>query len=380
MKRVQEQGTLQITKDLSKLDGIYYIFVCVGTPQVTTGRTDLSQLWGAVEELAPYLPEQAGFIIKDTVPVGTADDVQAWFDQRNQRVEVISYPEFLREGKTMEDVRNPTRIILGGHAKYPRLMMLRRLLAQQTTPIMVTTRKNAEMMKYAANAFLATKISFINQIAQLCEAFDTDIQTIARGIGLDPRIGQAFLGAGIGFGGPSLPKDLTSLISQAEAHQIEAPLLHAVNKVNQQQRDWVIAKLSERLGELKGKRLAVWGVTFKGGTENIRNSVALTVIEKLSSQGATLHIYDPYGMERLKRKWEEERFTFCGELSPDLWKAVELAEALIILTDWQEFKEADLLKVKKLLKSPLIIDGRNLYYPEMMREQGFEYVSVGRKV
>ena len=206
-------------------------------------------------------------IIKSAVPVGTADQVQDWFDQRNQKVEVISYPEFLRKGNTMEDIRNPIRIILGGHADHPRFIMLRRLLTKHHVPIMVTTRKNAEMIKYAANAFLATKISFINQLAQLCEKVGSDVQTVARGIGMDPRIGQAFLGAGIGFGGPCLPKDLMSLISQAHLYQIEVPLFDAVLSVNQQQEDWVPAKLAKMLGSVEDKTISIWGDTLKGGLQ-----------------------------------------------------------------------------------------------------------------
>jgi len=355
-QRLRKQGKLEITQDLSILSNIDYVMVCM--------ETDLASLWATVEQMAAYLLDHAAVIIKNTVPVGTADLVQDWFKQKYQPIEVISYPHFFREGKTIEDIRNPSRIILGGDADHPRMTNLRRILAKHHSPILVTTRKNAEMIKYAAHAFLATKTSFINEIARVCEGFGLDVQTIAQGIGMDPHIGQAFLKAGIGFEGPSLPNDLSSLINQAREHHIEVPLLDAVGRVNQQQKEWVLTKLKENFDTIEGKRMGIWAV--------IHHSDVLSLIEKLQGYGAALQIYDPF------RTTTEGNFR--GKLCLHPLEAVEHADVLLILTDWQEFKEVDLFDVKKRLQSPLVIDGRNLYPPDLMKELGFQYVSVGRKV
>lgn len=366
---------LEISVELAKLADVDFLFVCIENPDL---------LWTIVRELEPILPKTVSLIIKSTVPVGTADEIQHWFNQKRKGVEVISNPEFLREGKMLTDTLHPTRIILGGDANRPGMKTLRTLLARHALPIMVTTRKNAEMIKLASNAFLAAKISFINQMAPICEELGADIQTVSRGMGLDPRIGQAFLGAGIGFGGPGLPEAMGVLIRHAKQHQLSTPLLDAVMMINHQQREWMIKRLEKQIGGLGGKILAVWGVTFKGGTDDVSQSVSLGIIEMLLQEKASLQIYDPSGLLQLK-EWLLERGMFqrYGDqirLSTSLLESVNQASSLLILTDWQEFKEVNLIKIKERMKQPLIIDGRNLFPPQLMRQIGFKYVSVGRKV
>ncbi len=383
-EKVKEDGMIHITSRVEDIQDISYLFVCVGTPEGDQGETDLSYLWAAIEQCSPYLREEACFIIKSTVPVGTGDQVQAWFDKQGKAVQVLSYPEFLREGKTLEDFRQPSRIVIGGDVNHPRVMELRQLLAEYSLPLLLTSRRDAEMIKYAANAFLATKISFINQMAQLCETLGTDIQTVAKGIGMDPRIGQAFLAAGIGYGGPCLPKDVASLMEQGRKQDLEMPILAAVARVNHDQRRWVRNQLRKQWGQLKGHVLAIWGVTFKGGSEDVRESPAVWVLEDLLKEGVHLQLYDPYGLESLKELWESRGVleSYAGQVqwAKTCWDSLEHVEGLVILTDWQEFKEVDLHRLKTVLPSSLIIDGRNLFYPSMMKQLGFKYISVGRKV
>ncbi|WP_134702231.1 UDP-glucose/GDP-mannose dehydrogenase family protein [Ammoniphilus sp. YIM 78166] len=383
-EKVKEDGIIHITNRVEDIQEVVYLFVCVGTPEGKEGKTDLRPLWAAVEQSSPYLREDACFIIKSTVPVGTGDQVQAWFNEKGKAVQVLSYPEFLREGKTLEDFRQPSRIVMGGDPHHPRVKELRHLLAEFSLPLLLTSRRDAEMIKYAANAFLATKISFINQMAQLCEVLGSDIQTVAKGIGMDPRIGQAFLAAGIGYGGPCLPKDMASLMEQGRMQDLEMPLLAAVTRINDDQRQWVRSQLRKQWGELKGRFLAVWGVTFKGGSEDVRESQAVSVLEDLLGEGVHIQLYDPFGLEPLKRQWESRGVleSYAGQVqwAKNCWESLERTEGLVILTDWQEFKEVDLQRLKTELPSAFIVDGRNLFYPSMMDQLGFKYVSVGRKV
>ncbi len=375
-RRAKLSNRLDVSIDFYKLSGIHFLFVCV---------ENIHLLWTVVHKMASFLSaDKACLIIKSTVPVGTADEIQQWFDEKRKGIEVISFPNFLRKGETMADILQPARIILGGDGNQPGMKALRKLLACDSLPIMVTTRKNAEMIKLASNAFLAAKISFMNQIAQICEGLGVDIQTVSRGMGLDPRIGQAFLEAGIGFGGPGLPNDMHLLIEQAKQYQWTTPLLDAVMMINHQQSEWAIEKVKEKFGKLEGRTLAVWGVTFKGETDEISQSVSLGILETLLKEKVILQIYDPGGLPRLKEKWVAEGIFQRHETQIRIYthplESVEQASALLILTNWQEFKEVNLTRVKERMECPLIIDGRNLFPPLMMKELGFEYISVGRKV
>ena len=283
----------------------------------------------------------------------------------------------------MEDIRHPSRIIIGGDGNHHRVKALRHLLVEYGLPILVTSRKDAELIHYAVHMFLATKISFINQLAQICEGIGSDIQIVARGMGMDPRIGQASLTAGIGFGG-SLSKDLETLINQGKSIGVDMPLLKAVSAVNNGQREWIGAQLKKQWGTLSGRRLAAWGITFKGGTEDIDESAAVLVLEHLLEEGLHLHIFDPHGMKSLQTLWESNGILSCYgnqvHWQQDKWGSLENADGLVILTDWQEFREIDLQRLKEELRRPLVIDGRNLFYPDMMKQLGIQYISVGRKV
>lgn len=374
-EKVRNLGLLEITQSFETLGSAGFIFVCA----------EEGQLWPMMEQACDGIADDGCIIIKGTVSVGTGDQLQDWFDRKGKRVLVMSSPAFLQRGRVLEDLRHPSRVILGGDAYHPRLIELRHLLADLGQfPIVVTKRKEAEMIGLASNAFLATKTSFINQIAQLCDALDTDIRTIARGIGMDPSIGQAFLVPGIGFEGPSLSKDLLSLIEQGNERGVETPLLEAVRTVNDAQKDWMRNQLVSQLGSLEGKTLAIWGVSLKGGVQEMIYSPAVYVLEQLLAEGAIVHIHDPYDLNKLRKLWESretiEKAKGRAHWCEDKWEAIEGADALVILTDWQEYQEIDLFRLKDSLKKPFIFDGRTLFHSDMMKEMGFRYISVGRKV
>ncbi|GAB7387243.1 UDP-glucose/GDP-mannose dehydrogenase family protein [Bacillaceae bacterium] len=359
------------------------VFVCVGTPEGENGETDLSQIDRALAETAPFLREDVYLLVKSTVPVGTADRIALSWRERGKRWHVVSNPEFLREATALRDFLHPDRIVLGVENEADS-RRIRRLFAPFRAPILVTTRRNAEMIKYAANAFLATKISFINQLAQVAEELGADIDIVAKGMGLDRRIGQAYLQAGIGFGGPCLEKDLVSLISQSRRCGLEVPLFQAVLQVNDRQQAAFCRRVEERFPDLRQRCFAVWGLSYKGGTDDIRCSPAVKIVEHLWQRGASLRVYDPQAMPRAKRLWRDrigsesgqQRLSFAG----DRWEAVEGADALLILTDWLEFIETDWQPLKEKMASPVVFDGRNLFTPWEMERYGIEYHSIGRKV
>ncbi|RXT08980.1 UDP binding domain-containing protein [Ammoniphilus sp. CFH 90114] len=337
---------IEPTGELSiPLETIKFVFLCV----------DSSQFWSVVEETVSFLTKDTCLIIHPTVPIGTGDQLQDWCDQKGLKVVVASC--------AMMEIQHPSHIVIGGQANHPKLKELRHIMLSYDVPILMTTRKEAEIIQYTRNAFLATKMSFINQVASFCETFGGDIQTIARGIGMDPRIGQGALKAGIGFG-ESLSDNLLSLIEQGKQNGVKTPLLEAVQEINDVQGDWVKNRLRRELGALEGKTIAIWGV---------RDQPALDIIEQLLAEGMELHLYDPF----LSSDHSFPRNTIWHA---DKWKTVEQAEALIILQECQPFQEVDLLHLKEKLNHPLILDGRNLFYPDMMDMLGFRYIPVGRKV
>lgn len=369
-EKVRSQGLLEVTQSIEALGDAAFLFMC----------TNEDLFMPMMERLCEGIIDDGCLIIKTTVPVGTGDRVQDWLNKKGKLALVVSSPSFLREGQMLEDFRHPPRIILGGDGHDPRLIELRHLFADLGQfPIVVTGRKEAEMMGLASDAFVATKISFINQMAQLCDALGADIRTVARGIGMDPGIGQAFMTPGIGFWGKHLPHALSSLIKQGNERGVETPLLNAVQVINDFQRDWMHRQLVSEFGSLEGRSLAIWGVTFNGG-EELDGSPALFVMERLLAEGAVMHIHDPYGMNKVKQLWQSRRGFEKVIWCEDKWNAVSGADALLILTDWQEYQEADLFRLKKSLKESLIFDGRTLFHSDMMKEMGFRYISVGRKV
>ena len=353
------------------------IFLCVGTPPRADGRADLCQVEEVARTIAPMLDGYKLIVEKSTVPARTA----RWIDWtirrlagREREFDVASNPEFLREGTAVRDFLAPDRIVIGADSDRARTRLLA-LYAPFACPIVLTSVTTAELIKQTANAFLATKISFINMIADLCEDLGVDVATVARGVGLDPRIGHEFLKAGLGFGGSCLPKDLSALIRVAEDHGVDVAMLREVERVNTARVDRLLAKVEHALWVLRHKVIAVLGVAFKPNTDDIRGAPSLSVLPRLQAAGALLRVYDPAAAPRLQALYPpDERLAYVA--SP--YEAARDAHALVILTDWEEFRALDLARLRALMRTPIVVDGRNLFEPAAMRAAGFEYYSLGR--
>ena len=373
------------------------IFIAVGTPQSETGDADLSYVEAVACEIARSLTGYRVVVEKSTVPVYTNEWIRLAM-QRNgaspKLFDVVSNPEFLREGTAVEDFLHPDRIVVGSDSEaasglleaiYAPLTsgeyygskgaIAGRCTASAPPPLLNTSTKSAEIIKHASNAFLAMKISFINAVSNLCEATDADIEQVARGIGLDGRIGPRFLRPGIGYGGSCFPKDVAAFRSVAEQMGVDFGLLSEVEKINAQQKKRFLAKVRSALWTLRGKRLAVLGLAFKGETDDIRESPALDLVEMLLAEGCTIAAYDPAAMERA-----EQRLPANAQLryAEDAYAAAAQADALLVLTDWREFAELDLKRLRNAMQYAIVVDGRNLFEPKTMREYGFTYISVGR--
>jgi UDPglucose 6-dehydrogenase len=352
------------------------VFIGVGTPSRRgDGHADLSYVFAAAEEIARALTGHTVVVTKSTVPVGTSRQVEAIIRKVNPLADfdMASNPEFLREGSAIEDFRHPDRVVVGCDNERARAVMreVYRPLYLNETPIIFTTRESAELIKYAANAFLATKITFINEMATLCERVGGDVQDVARGIGLDKRIGGKFLHAGPGYGGSCFPKDTLALVKTAREAGAPVQLVEAVVAVNDARKHAMAEKIKAAFGGVAGKTIAVLGLTFKPNTDDMRDSPSLTILPALQSAGAAIRAYDPEGAGEAAKLLN---LTFCG----DAYEALEGADGVVILTEWNEFRALDLNKVKAALKRPLMVDLRNIYRPSQMAADGFEYVSVGR--
>ena len=352
------------------------IFIAVGTPQQKNGEVDLSFVKSAARTIGKFLDSYAVVINKSTVPVGTAKLVKKIISKKYRGdFEVVSNPEFLREGNAVKDFMNPERIIIGAESAKAR-KIINKLYQPFNCPILNTSLETAEMIKYASNAFLATKISFINEIANVCEKVNADVEEVSAGMGMDSRIGKSFLDAGLGYGGSCFPKDIKALHNIALKNNYRFKLLKAVIQVNNDQRKLLAAKTKKLLGSLKNKKICLWGLAFKPNTDDFRESAAIDLIKLFQKEGAMINAYDP------KVNYEEfiNRNNFKNKINfhPDKYAALRKCDALIIATEWNEFKKADLKKVKKLLKKLVIVDGRNIYEVEKMRELGFRYAGVGR--
>jgi UDPglucose 6-dehydrogenase len=354
------------------------VMIAVGTPSRRgDGFADVSFVLDAAREIARDLKGQTIVVTKSTVPVGTGDQVEEAIGtaRGNRDIIVVSNPEFLREGAAIEDFKRPDRIVVGTTEARARHVMreLYRPLYLNETPILFTDRRTAELIKYASNAFLATKITFINEMADLCEKVGGNVQDVARGMGLDRRIGSKFLHAGPGFGGSCFPKDLAALAATAAQHDRPATIVEAVMAKNASRRLAMVERIVAACGgSVAGKTLAVLGLTYKPGTDDMREAPSLVILPALAKQGAKVRAYDPAGMDE------------ASKLIPDLTTAADPyacmdgADALIILTEWDQFRALDLSRVQQMLRSPVIIDLRNIYKPEDMAERGFLYTSVGR--
>ncbi|MBL0732754.1 MAG: UDP-glucose/GDP-mannose dehydrogenase family protein [Desulfosarcina sp.] len=376
-KRNIKSGRLKFTTDTIKaVQESEVIFICVGTPSNENHAADLSAVEEAAGSIGQYMNDYKVVINKSTVPVGTAELVKKLIIQNQPQkidVDVVSNPEFLREGAAVKDFENPDRIIIGTDSSRAEeiLTSLYKSVARTDRPIMVTDIKSAELIKYAGNSMLATRISFMNQLAHLCEKTGADIKAVSRGLGLDRRIGSRFLHAGIGYGGSCFPKDVKALISTLKEHGCDADLFEAVHRINEKQKTLVVDKLKS-VSEIKESVIAVWGISFKPKTDDIREAPSIRIIKELQNLGARIKAYDPIAVENAKQIFNDVEFFN----SP--YEAIKDCDALTVVTEWDEFRNLDLRAVKALLKKPVIIDGRNIYDPKEMRELGFTYLGIGR--
>jgi UDPglucose 6-dehydrogenase len=354
------------------------VFIAVGTPSRRgDGYADLSYVYAATREIAAALSGFTLVVTKSTVPVGTGDEIERIIREArpDADVSVVSNPEFLREGAAIRDFKHPDRIVVGTREEHARRVMaeIYRPLYLNQAPILYTDRRSAELIKYAANAFLATKITFINEIADLCERVGADVQEIARGIGLDNRIGSKFLHAGPGFGGSCFPKDTVALIKTGQDHAAPLRIVETVAAVNDTRKRAMARKVSGALGgNLRGKTVAVLGLTFKPNTDDMREAPAIPLITALQDMGAKVRAYDPVGMAQAKNEFGDVVFT------EDAYDCAKGADALAIVTEWEQFRALDLERLKQVMKQPVLIDLRNVYRPDEMVRAGFVYDSVGR--
>jgi len=368
--------TLDVAAVLPQADAV---FIAVGTPSRRgDGHADLSYVYAAAEEMAPLLRDGAVVVDKSTVPVGTGDEVEAIIRKACTQLKfsVASNPEFLREGAAIDDFKRPDRVVIGVNDEHAEdvLREVYRPLTRNESPLLVMSRRAAELTKYAANAFLATKISFINEIADLCEKVDADVADVARGIGTDSRIGGRFLQPGPGYGGSCFPKDTLALLKTGQDYGAALQIVESVVKVNDDRKkamgQKVIAALGE--GDVAGKTVALLGLTFKADTDDMRDSPAIDITAALQAAGVIVRAYDPEGMETSKAVIDG--LTYCS----DSYEAMTGADAAVIVTEWAAFRALDLPRAKSLLKRPLLVDLRNLYARAEVEKQGFEYVAVGR--
>jgi len=373
------------------------VFIAVGTPQSDTGQADLSYVEAVVSEISRSIDSYKVIVEKSTVPVYTNDWVRRVMERHGvarSNFDVVSNPEFLREGTAVSDFLHPDRIVVGADSERSADVLGRvykpltdgsyyeqntsvpgPLTSEAPAKLLFTSAQSAEIIKHASNAFLALKISFINGVANLCEAVGADVKQVSQGIGLDSRIGPKFLNPGVGYGGSCFPKDLAAFRWVAKQQGIDFHLLAEVEKINAVQKKNFFHKVRSALWTLRGKRIAALGLAFKGDTDDIRDSPALDIIQMLLQEGCTVAAHDPAAIDRAKEKLpESSRLTYCD----DVYETARNADALIILTDWQQFANLDLDRLHRELKFPIIIDGRNLYDPELMAEKQFTYVSVGR--
>lgn len=381
LKEGIERGSLRFTTDIE--EGVNFsdvVFICVGTPSLPDGSADLSQVEEVARLTAKSMKSYKLLVEKSTVPVNTHQLVKKTVQRylgRDIPFDVASNPEFLREGSAVYDFLNPDRIVVGVEGDRAREIMeeLYRPLTERGFPLLVTDPATAELIKHASNSFLAMKISFINMVADLCERTGADIELVAEGMGYDKRIGRAFLNAGIGYGGSCFPKDVKAFIKIAEDLGLDFGLLREVEKINSERIGRFIEKVLNALWTLKDKKIAVWGLAFKPNTDDIREAPSLKLIPELLKKGARIRAYDPKAMENFSKVFLPGDDLMYVQ---DKYEAVKGAEALLILTEWEEFAKADMEKVREFMDLPIVIDGRNVFKPNYMRALGFEYYSIGR--
>ncbi|MFT4899176.1 MAG: UDPglucose 6-dehydrogenase [Flavobacteriales bacterium] len=377
-ERNVRQERLTFTTSLEEaVDASDIIFLALPTPPGEDGSADLSYILGVAEQLGSLMKEYKVIVDKSTVPVGTAAKVTAAIKQ-NSTVEfdVVSNPEFLREGFAVEDFLKPDRVVIGTSSQRAQKVMedLYKPFVRQGNPIFFMDEKSAELTKYAANSFLATKISFMNEIANICEKLDADVDQVRIGIGSDTRIGKRFLFPGIGYGGSCFPKDVQALIKSSSEVGYDFKILNAVEEVNANQKTIIVPKIKNYFGNLKGKKIAIWGLAFKADTDDIREAPAMYIIDELKSLGAEIIAFDPEAMDNIKKIYGASI-----QFGKNAYEVLEGADALLIATEWGVFRNPDFDKIGELLNEKVIFDGRNLYDLEKMTDLGFRYYSIGRQ-
>ena len=380
VERNVKNGRLSFTTDLKMaVENSLVIFIAVGTPDDGQGKTDLSQVEDVAKRLAEAIDDYKVMVMKSTVPVGT----NRWFKEMIQAnlkkditVDVVSNPEFLREGSAIEDFMRPNRVVLGSNSAQALAIVkdIYRVLYLIEAPFVSTNLETAELTKYASNAFLATKISFINEVANICEKVGADVHDVARAMGLDKRIGPKFLHSGAGYGGSCFPKDTLAFADLGKTVGSPASIVEAVIAANRSQRTRMITKIENAIGPLDGKVVGVLGLTFKPNTSDVRESPALDIVQALLNQGAQIRAYDPAGMDEFQKVVNDEKISYWKSA----YEAARGAEALVFLAEWNEFRNLDLKKLKDALEKPVILDLRNIYEPEKVTEIGFKYMGVGR--
>jgi UDPglucose 6-dehydrogenase len=373
-------GRLSFTTDLAKsVAGADAIFIAVGTPSRRgDGHADLTYVHAAAKEIAAALTGYAVVVTKSTVPVGTGDEVERFIREARPDAEfaVASNPEFLREGAAISDFKRPDRIVIGTDDERAREVMreIYRPLYLNQAPLLFTDRRTSELTKYAGNAFLAMKVTFINEIADLCEAVGADVQQVARGIGLDNRIGAKFLHAGPGYGGSCFPKDTLALIKTAQDNGTPIRIIETVAAVNDQRKRAMARKVIQAMGgDVRGKKIAILGLAFKPNTDDMRDAPSLAVIQGLQDHGAEVAAYDPESMDQARQMLTNVTY------AANAYACAEGADALVIMTEWEQFRALDMRRIKKLLRKPVVIDLRNVYMPDEIRRLGMTYVSIGRQ-
>ncbi|MFL6201547.1 MAG: UDP-glucose dehydrogenase family protein [Thermoanaerobaculia bacterium] len=380
VKKNMEEGRLAFSTDLGPaIEEAQAVFIAVGTPQGENGKADLTFIHDVAKSIGEHLNGYKIIVTKSTVPIGTGQEIEKIVRANardKHRFAVVSNPEFLREGSAIDDFMHPDRVVIGTRDEKAAELMkdVYSPLAAADVPIIVTDVESAELIKYASNGFLATKISFINEVARICEAWGANVEVVAKGMGQDSRIGPKFLSAGPGFGGSCFPKDTAAAAQIAKDVGLDFRIIEAVIRVNEEVQERMIAKIDKALDGLAGRTVAVLGLSFKPNTDDVRESPALVIVKGLLDGGATVRAYDPEAIDAFREMLAGDSISYCK----DAYDAAEGADALVIVTEWNQFRKLEMDRLHELLKRPLIVDLRNLYEPDKMAAAGFRYVSIGR--
>lgn len=378
LKKNIEEQRLKFTDNLqSAVQQSEIIFLALPTPQAEDGSADLQHVLNAAKEIGRHLNGYKVIVNKSTVPVGTADRVREVVSKETTHpFDVVSNPEFLKEGAAINDFMKPDRIVIGTRSEKALALMqdLYSPFIRTGNPFIVMDERSSELTKYASNSFLATKVTFMNEMANLCENVGADIDLVRKGMGTDPRIGTQFLFAGIGYGGSCFPKDVSALLNTSTVNNYDFQILKSVEKVNQSQKSRIVDKLKKHFkNSLAGKTIAIWGLSFKPNTDDMREAPSLVIIDLLLKSGARLRVHDPVAMEEAKKKLGDKI-----EYFPSNYEALRDSDALVVVTEWNEFRRPDFERMKSLMKSPVIFDGRNIYEPARLKDVGFTYYGIGR--